>query len=102
MAKRISIPPLTENNLIRNNCFGQGLEYYLYTGTGNAEVIAGPPAFCRFSQGRLSHIFDIDNQVHSAPESVFPFYGKEGKGKSMQPSDGAFHTAETIWSFLKY
>ena len=88
MATRISIPPLTENNLIRNNCFGQGLEFYRYTGNGNAEVIAGPPAFCRFSQGRLSHIFDIDNQVHSAPESVFPFHGKvilkfraRGKGK---------------------
>ena len=75
MAMRISIPPLKENNLVRNNCFGQGLTYYRYSGKGSAEIMAGPPAFCRFSQGRLSHIFDIDNQEHAVPESVFPYKG---------------------------
>ena len=76
MATRISIPSLPENNLIRNNCFGQGLMFYRFSGTGSAEVLPGPPAFCRFSEGRLIHIFDIDNQEHAAPESVFPFKGK--------------------------
>ena len=88
MATRISIPPLEENNLIRNNCFGQKLSFYRYTGSGSAEVMAGPPVFCRVSTGTLFHAFDIDNQEHANPDGVFPYNGTfvfkfraRGKGK---------------------
>ena len=88
MAQRISIPPLAENNLVRNNCFRQQMLFYRYSGSGSAEVMPGPPVFCRISTGSLFHAFDIDNQEHAAPESVFPWNGKfvfkflaRGKGK---------------------
>lgn len=76
MAKRISIPPLAENNLVRNNCFSQLLSFYRYSGSGTAEVINGPPVFCRVTNGTLFHVFDIDNQEHADPDSVFPYRGK--------------------------
>lgn len=88
MATRISIPPLAENNLVRNNCFGQLLSFFRYEGPGSARVIAGPPTFCRFTQGTLYHAFDIDNQEHADPDSVFAWQGTfvfkfraRGKGK---------------------
>ena len=76
MANRISIPPLAENNLVRNNCFGEKLSFYRYAGSGSAEVISGPPLFCRFSDGALYHAFDVDNQEHADTQSVFPWQGK--------------------------
>lgn len=88
MATRISIPTLPENNLIRNNCFGENLKFYRFTGNGSAQVISGPPVFCRITEGTLFHAFDIDNQEHADPDSVFPWKGKfvlkfraRGKGK---------------------
>ena len=88
MAYRISIPPLAENNLVRNNCFGQGFSFYRHEGQGAACVMQGPPCFCRITGGTLHHAFDIDNQSHAAPESVFAYKGSyvlkfraRGKGK---------------------
>ena len=88
MATRISIPPLAENNLIRNNCFGQKLSFYRYTGSGSAEVMSGPPVFCRVTTGTLFHAFDVDNLEHANTEGVFPCNGTfvfkfraRGKGK---------------------
>lgn len=75
MAQRISIPPLVDNNLVRNNCFGQLLSFFRYEGSGTAEVIPGPPNFCRVTNGKLHHAFDIDNQEHADPDSVFPYGG---------------------------
>ena len=60
MAGRISIPPLADNNLVRNNCFGQLLSFFRYKGSGSAEVMMGPPNFCRVTDGTLYHAFDID------------------------------------------
>ena len=76
MATRISIPSLPENNLIRNNCFGEKLNFYRFSGSGSAQVMPGPPAFCRITDGTLFHAFDIDNQEHADPASIFPWKGK--------------------------
>ena len=76
MAQRISIPPLADNNLVRNNCFGQLLSFFRYKGNGSAEVMMGPPNFCRVTDGTLYHAFDIDNQEHADPDSVFALHGK--------------------------
>lgn len=75
MATRISIPPLPENNLVRNNCFGQQLSFFRHIGSGNAEVLSGPPTFCRITGGILVHEFDIDNQEHAHTDSVFAYKG---------------------------
>ena len=75
MARRFSIPPLAENNLIRNSCFGQGLSFFRHSGKGSAEVLTGPPNFCRLTGGMLRHGFDVDNQIHADPDSVFPWHG---------------------------